>query len=192
MSAHYPVIYSARAMRRILANACLAGEDIDELEKKYIRKWHSRHDLVEVEPEDEDLIHNWDVQHTKVRSYPNPTSTEHYAAMIAATPHWTGRSRNAANMSMRNVSEEFEDDPYRAQDEDGARHAEAIHQQAEISRQSDAAAREHEAAREQQFTRQPAVSRQKAIQEVALDQQSQAEAEGQAQSNRQALKVELA
>ena len=84
-------------MRRILANACLAGEDIDELEKKYIRKWHSRHDLVEVEPEDEDLIHNWDVQHTKVRSYPNPTSTEHYAAMIAATPHWSGTVKKRKN-----------------------------------------------------------------------------------------------
>lgn len=71
-------------MHRILTNACLAGEVIDEMEKKYLHRSQTAHDLIEIQPEDEDRLHSWDVQHTIVRSYPNPTSAEHHRAMIAA------------------------------------------------------------------------------------------------------------
>ncbi|KAH0282693.1 hypothetical protein M436DRAFT_80635 [Aureobasidium namibiae CBS 147.97] len=141
MSAHYPVIYSARAMHRILTNACLAGEDIDELEKKALSRSHTAHDLIEIAPEDEDRLHNWDLQHTTVRSYPNPLSAERHRAMIAVTPHF--------GMALSAVEQQ-----------DVARQEEAARQQAEILRQSDAAARQHEAARQQEFTRQQELVRQ--------------------------------
>ncbi|KAH0347188.1 hypothetical protein KCU81_g3630, partial [Aureobasidium melanogenum] len=81
-------IYTARALHRILYNACLAGQDITRIEETYLSDRDSAEDLIQISPQDAPIIQLWDEQHSRPeRVLGDPLSAESIARAIFLAPH---------------------------------------------------------------------------------------------------------